>query len=80
MGLDGKLGPGSATVLVGGQPAARQWDMTEHKGVVSEGCKTVTIGAGSPLAARVGDKFLCSLTDPKPHVGGTILPRGARRC
>ncbi|MFS8068830.1 MAG: hypothetical protein ACMG6S_20915, partial [Byssovorax sp.] len=62
MGFDGKLGPGSATVLVGGQPAARQWDETEHKGVVSKGCKTVTIGPGSSLAARVGDQFLCSRT------------------
>ena len=76
MGLEGKLGPGSATVLVGGQQAARQWDVTEHKGVITEGCTTVIIGEGSPLAARVGDKFLCSLTDPKPHVGGVILPPG----
>jgi uncharacterized Zn-binding protein involved in type VI secretion len=32
-----------------------------------------------PPAARVGDMHTCPLSDgPKPHVGGPILPPGAR--
>lgn len=30
---------------------------------------------GQP-AARVGDPHICPLTDPKPHVGGPVLPSG----
>jgi uncharacterized Zn-binding protein involved in type VI secretion len=31
---------------------------------------------GQP-AARVGDMHTCPMVDPKPHVGGPILPPGA---
>jgi uncharacterized Zn-binding protein involved in type VI secretion len=31
-----------------------------------------------PLAARVGDKHVCRLTEPVPHVGGEILDAGCR--
>ncbi|MBM3767173.1 MAG: type VI secretion protein [Acidobacteria bacterium] len=30
-----------------------------------------------PPAARVSDLHTCPLTDPKPHVGGPILPPGS---
>ena len=36
---------GCPTVLVEGQPAARQTDRTAHGGLVVEGCPTVLIGA-----------------------------------
>ncbi len=29
-----------------------------------------------PAAARVGDMHVCPMADPKPHVGGPILPPG----
>jgi uncharacterized Zn-binding protein involved in type VI secretion len=35
---------GSATVLIGGKPAARQGDMTAHGGVIVAGFPTVQIG------------------------------------
>jgi uncharacterized Zn-binding protein involved in type VI secretion len=35
---------GSATVFVGGLPAARIGDMTAHGGVIITGCPTVLIG------------------------------------
>jgi uncharacterized Zn-binding protein involved in type VI secretion len=35
---------GSATVLIGGLPAARQGDMTAHGGIIVMGCFTVIIG------------------------------------
>jgi uncharacterized Zn-binding protein involved in type VI secretion len=35
---------GSATVLIGGQPAARMGDNTSHGGVIVVGCPTVLIG------------------------------------
>lgn len=35
---------GSATVRIGGRPAARQGDPTAHGGVIIEGCPTVIIG------------------------------------
>ena len=35
---------GSATVLVGGLPAARLGDMTAHGGTIVMGCPTVLIG------------------------------------
>ena len=37
---------GSATVLVGGLPAARLGDNTAHGGVIVKGCPTVLIGDG----------------------------------
>ena len=39
------IAQGSATVYIGGKPAARQFDMTSHGGVVSLGCFTVYIGS-----------------------------------
>ena len=30
-----------------------------------------------PPAARVSDMHICPMADPKPHVGGPILPPGA---
>ncbi len=35
---------GSATVLIGGKPAARMGDSTAHGGVIVMGCPTVMIG------------------------------------
>ena len=35
---------GSATVMIGGKPAARQGDMTSHGGVIVAGLPTVQIG------------------------------------
>jgi uncharacterized Zn-binding protein involved in type VI secretion len=35
---------GSATVLIGGLPAARQGDNTAHGGIIVMGCPTVIIG------------------------------------
>jgi uncharacterized Zn-binding protein involved in type VI secretion len=35
---------GSATVLIGGKPAARMGDQTAHGGVIVAGCPTVLIG------------------------------------
>jgi uncharacterized Zn-binding protein involved in type VI secretion len=35
---------GSATVMIGGMPAARMGDMTAHGGVIVVGCPTVMIG------------------------------------
>jgi len=35
---------GSATVMIGGRPAARLGDATAHGGTVSSGCATVVIG------------------------------------
>jgi uncharacterized Zn-binding protein involved in type VI secretion len=35
---------GSATVMVGGLPAARMGDSTSHGGVITLGCPTVLIG------------------------------------
>ena len=35
---------GSATVMIGGRPAARMGDSTAHGGVISVGCPTVMIG------------------------------------
>jgi uncharacterized Zn-binding protein involved in type VI secretion len=35
---------GSATVMVGGMPAARMGDSTSHGGVITLGCPTVLIG------------------------------------
>lgn len=35
---------GSTTVLIGGQFAARQGDLTAHGGVITLGCPTVLIG------------------------------------
>lgn len=31
-----------------------------------------------PAAARVGDRHRCKKTDPAPHLGGVVLPPGAR--
>lgn len=41
---------GSMTVKIGGKPAARQFDMTSHGGIIVGGCPTVIIGdaAGGP--------------------------------
>ena len=35
---------GSATVMIGGQQAARQGDSTAHGGVITSGCTSVIIG------------------------------------
>ncbi len=35
---------GSGTVLIGGRPAARVGDLTEHGGIIVQGCPTVMIG------------------------------------
>ena len=35
---------GSATVFIGGRPAARMGDTTAHGGVIALGCPTVLIG------------------------------------
>jgi len=35
---------GSATVMIGGKPAARMGDSTAHGGVIVIGCPTVLIG------------------------------------
>lgn len=35
---------GSATVFIGGKPAARMGDTTAHGGVIVAGCPTVQIG------------------------------------
>jgi uncharacterized Zn-binding protein involved in type VI secretion len=38
------IATGSATVLIGGFPAARQFDTTAHGGVIVTGCPNVLIG------------------------------------
>ncbi len=38
------IAKGSATVLIGGMPAARMGDMTGHGGVITVGFPTVLIG------------------------------------
>jgi uncharacterized Zn-binding protein involved in type VI secretion len=38
------IAKGSATVLIGGKPAARMGDMTAHAGVIVAGQPTVMIG------------------------------------
>lgn len=38
------ISKGSATVLIGGQKAARQGDLTTHGGTITSGCESVTIG------------------------------------
>jgi len=38
------IAKGSATVLVGGLPAARMGDMTAHGGTIVMGCPTVLMG------------------------------------
>jgi uncharacterized Zn-binding protein involved in type VI secretion len=38
------IAKGSATVLIGGKPAARMGDMTAHGGSIVLGCPTVMIG------------------------------------
>jgi uncharacterized Zn-binding protein involved in type VI secretion len=38
------IAKGSATVLIGGMPAARMTDMTAHGGIIVVGCPTVLIG------------------------------------
>jgi uncharacterized Zn-binding protein involved in type VI secretion len=35
---------GSATVMIGGKPAARMGDTTAHGGAIALGCPTVIIG------------------------------------
>jgi len=35
---------GSATVMIGGKPAARMGDSTAHGGTIAVGCPTVLIG------------------------------------
>ncbi|KEA50521.1 MULTISPECIES: PAAR domain-containing protein [Mangrovibacter] len=35
---------GSATVMIGGKPAARMGDTTDHGGTITLGCPTVIIG------------------------------------
>ena len=45
---------GSATVLVGGKPAARLGDSTAHGGVIVVGAPTVLIGDGSSGAGGGG--------------------------
>jgi uncharacterized Zn-binding protein involved in type VI secretion len=37
------IAKGSMTVLIGGQPAARMFDLTAHGGMVVMGCPTVII-------------------------------------
>lgn len=39
-----KIAKGSGTVNIGGKPAARMGDMTEHGGVITGGEATVNIG------------------------------------
>ena len=38
------IAKGSATVMIGGKPAARMGDSTAHGGVIVVGCPTVMIG------------------------------------
>ena len=38
------IAKGSATVMIGGKPAARMGDSTAHGGVIVAGCPTVMIG------------------------------------
>ena len=38
------ISKGSATVMVGGKPAARMGDLTGHGGTIVAGCPTVMIG------------------------------------
>ncbi len=79
------LPPGGATVLIGGQPAARVGDQTKictlpgctpaGPGVIDKGSATVLIG-GQP-AARVGDTTLhASCVAPIPSPTGIIQPPG----
>ena len=72
MGFDGTIGPGAATVLIGGKQATRLRDLNDHGGFIHQGCKTVMIGGDALLAARVKDRLMCSGPDPKLHVTGKI--------
>src|ERR1051326_9153373 len=55
--------------------AARMGDQTMHGGSITKGEPTVL--SGNMPAARVGDTHVCPASDPKPHVGGPILPPGS---
>jgi uncharacterized Zn-binding protein involved in type VI secretion len=58
--------------LVGGFPAARLTDPTDHGGIITLGCATVLIGALP--AARIGDMHVCPMvTGIVPHVGGPLI-------
>jgi uncharacterized Zn-binding protein involved in type VI secretion len=57
---------------MGGLPAARLTDPTDHGGVITVGCPTVLIG--NLPAARIGDMHTCPLvTVLVPHVGGPLV-------
>jgi len=57
---------------MGGFPAARLTDPTDHGGLIVEGCPTVLIG--NLPAARIGDMHTCPMvTVLVPHVGGPLV-------
>jgi uncharacterized Zn-binding protein involved in type VI secretion len=66
---------GCADVQVEGKPVARKTDVIDHAAQIGEGCDTVLAGGAAQPVARIGDRFLCPLTEPngEPHVGGTIV-------
>jgi hypothetical protein len=45
---------GSPTVLIGGQPAARQNELTAHGGTIVTGFPTVLIGPSSKAGTQAG--------------------------
>ena len=61
---------GSATVLVNNQQAARQFDMTNHGGVIVTGCVTVLIG---DLAAPAPPTLPCMKS---AAAGGSAFVKG----
>jgi uncharacterized Zn-binding protein involved in type VI secretion len=54
VGPPDKIKSGSASVLIGGKPAARQDDPTEHGGKIILGCPTVSIGDTPQGASFMG--------------------------
>ncbi len=69
----GKILRGCSTVLIEGQSAARATDLTDHAGLIGEGCPTVLVGAGARPAARVGDRYVCPIYEDSAHVGGFVM-------
>jgi uncharacterized Zn-binding protein involved in type VI secretion len=68
---------GSATVLVGGMPAARMTDMTAHGGVIVTGCPTVLIGdsGGGTVTLKIdpgaSPQFVAALQTALPKILAT---------
>ena len=77
MALAGKIVCGSFDVEINGAKAARKTDLTDHAGVISQGCSTVLVNGAAFVASRVADAITCPSPEDGGHVGGTILGPGS---